>query len=118
MDDLNFKDLAEFIRRHAQLSPGKLIGPDTQFERDLGITGDDGVELLEAVEKEFEILLTRDSFDLAPNEFLFNPEGFSAFGDLIALFRRRPIPEVRSFTAGGLFDAVTKAVRERAATNL
>ena len=35
----------------------KKILPETQFERDLGLTGDDGDDLLEATEKRFQVRL-------------------------------------------------------------
>ena len=55
---------------------------ETLFEDDLGITGDDGCELLEATETHFGVSLAspeegyRCTFDLAPHEFLFHSEGF------------------------------------------
>ena len=39
---------------------GKLIVPETELERGLGITGDDGSELLEATEKQFKVAFQRD----------------------------------------------------------
>jgi hypothetical protein len=53
-----------------------------QLERDLGITGDDSVELLEAAELKFKMKFEsdrsdmRESFNLQPNEYLFNAEGW------------------------------------------
>jgi hypothetical protein len=85
----------------------------------LGITGDDGAELLEAAEKRFNVSLTdgengyRTIFKLGPNEFLFNAEGFSlgfAGGDIITLFSNpNTIQTVRSFTVGELYGAIQQA---------
>ena len=77
-----FQDLVDFVRSWAQVSPEQAIEPDTEFERDLGITGDDGGYLLEGAEKHFAIQLStkddgyRKTFDLGKNEYLFNSEGF------------------------------------------
>jgi acyl carrier protein len=114
-----FNEVADFVRDWARISAKKQITPATQFERDLGITGDDGAELLEAAEKRFNVSLTdgengyRTIFKLGPNEFLFNSEGFSlgfAGGDIITLFSNpNPIQTVRSFTVGELYGAIQQA---------
>jgi acyl carrier protein len=39
------------------LRSNKVLTADTLFEDDLGVSGDDGVDLLEAVEKEYGISL-------------------------------------------------------------
>ena len=57
------------------LHPDDRITKETQFERDLGITGDDGVLVLTEVEKAFGIKFSGRSFNLRPNEYLFNPNG-------------------------------------------
>ena len=46
-DDLTFGDFAAFVREYLSVSDRKPIRPDTRFERDLGLTGDDGNDLLE-----------------------------------------------------------------------
>jgi len=59
----------------------KKVSEETQFERDLGLTGDDGKELLEATEKRFGVTLCseeaglRETFNLGSNECLFHSEG-------------------------------------------
>ena len=52
------------------------LNPNTQLSNNLGIDGDDGVELLEAFCKEFEIQNTSE-IDLRKH---FAPEGCNAFG--------------------------------------
>lgn len=85
------------------------ICPSTQFEKDLGITGDDGVELLEAIEKHFGVAIgnnqtgVRETFKLGSNEYLFHGEGWAIpiwwFG-----FGQKPV--VRAFTVGELYSVL------------
>ena len=112
-----FDEVAEFVRRWARIPPNKPITPDTQLERDLGITGDDGGELLEAAEVQFKVNLKdgdngfRRVFELGPNEYLFNSEGFSIGSggtDMITLFTNTN-PSVGRFTVGELCEALRKA---------
>jgi acyl carrier protein len=76
-----FDEFAHFIREFSGDSADQVITPDTQFERDLGVTGDDGDDLLIATEKRFHIQLVteerslRETFNMAPNEYLFHSEG-------------------------------------------
>jgi len=110
--DLTFDQFADFVREFWHLSEGKQITPETQFERDLDLTGDDGDELLLATERRFDIKLgseetgIRETFNLEPNEFLFNSEGWGPSPrEIISLFSGGPTV-VRKFTVGELFDAV------------
>ena len=92
----------------------KTIRPETQFERDLGLTGDDGADLLVATEKRFEVVLcsegkgVRETFNLDPNEYMFHSEGFDIAPVFLTLFGREG-PKVREFTVGELYEAVKKA---------
>jgi acyl carrier protein len=111
--DLTFDEFAAWLREYWVVPNRKEISPETQFERDLGLTGDDGDDLLMATEKEFEVRLSneesglRETFDLQPNEFLFNSEGWGPSpAELISLFSSSPSPTARSFTVGELFEAV------------
>jgi acyl carrier protein len=116
METLSFDQFVSFIRTWGSVSKKKQISPETQFERDLGITGDDGSDLLIATEKQFCIRLSseesgyRETFGLEPNEYLFNSEGFgmgAGLSDLITIFNT---PTVRAFTVGELFSAVQRAM--------
>jgi acyl carrier protein len=107
-EDPSFDAICEIIRDQSQLRPEDRITPDTQFERDLGITGDDGAEILDRVPDYYEIRFTAKSFDLAPNEYLFNSEGFDIVPAFVRSLMRKPEPEVRSFTVGELYEAVLK----------
>ena len=77
----SFEEFATFVREWARIPARIEIVPETLFEDDLGITGDDGCELLQATEKHFWVCLSspedgyRRTFDLAPHEFLFHGEG-------------------------------------------
>jgi hypothetical protein len=113
--DLTFDEFAAWLREYWSVPVRKAISPETQFERDLGLTGDDGDDLLEAVEKEFEVRLgneetgVRETFSLEPNEYLFHSEGWGPSpAELISLFSNSPSPIVRSFTVGELFEAVRR----------
>lgn len=114
MTALSFDDFTQFIREYWSLSRKKVINPETQFERDLGLTGDDGDDLLEAVAKRYEIEFTSESFNLKPNEALFHDEasvlflGPAAMQTLLSLDPLRSAREIRSFTVGELYDAVLK----------
>jgi len=110
MREPSFEELVEMIREKCGFDPCKLIGPETQFERDLGVTGDDGDELLTEAEKRFGVIFTRETFDLAPDEFLFGPE--ASLGDLISLFRNRR-NKIRSFSVGELHEAIRKELSAR-----
>jgi hypothetical protein len=111
MENLQFEDLVEVIRECSGFRPDKRIYPDTQFERDLGVTGDDGEDLLEAVERRFSLKLTRESFNLEPNEYLFGSE--AAFPDLLEIFGKRPTKTLRSFTVGELFEVVRSEIEKQ-----
>jgi hypothetical protein len=106
----SFEDVADFVRGWAMVPTKRLITPGTQFERDLGITGDDGSELLEVAQERFKVNLRdvdngyRRTFNLGPDEYLFNSEGWSIG------FRSH---SVRPFTVGELCDAIQKASSTR-----
>jgi hypothetical protein len=121
MEDVTFEHLAAFIRKGSQTPQRQHITLDTQCERDLGITGEDGHQLLEAVEKRFDIEFSseqsglRETFHLGPNEFLFHSEGFELFPqELLSLPGRVSTPTVHPFTVGELYDALKKALEAKA----
>ena len=113
----SLEDVADFVRRWALVPAKQPITQHTQFERDLGITGDDGGELLQAAQDHFKVDLAdggngyRKIFNLGANEYLFNSEGFSIGSggtDMITLFTNTN-PSVRAFTVGELWEAIGKA---------
>jgi acyl carrier protein len=104
MSTLPFEDFADFIRSQCAISRKKTITAESKFEGDLGVTGDNGVDLLRATEKRFGVQLSdadhgyRSTFDLGPNEVLFHSEGwFPTQGS------------VREFKVGDLYRAVLKS---------
>jgi hypothetical protein len=115
MDDLTFGEFANCIREYWQVSDRKKVSPETQFERDLGQTGDDGNDLLVATEKRFGVTLCseetemRETFNLGPNEYLFHSEGWDPFPFRFTSLLNAVEPTVREFTVGELFEAVRKA---------
>ena len=111
--DLTFDEFAAWLHEYWSVPARRAIVPETQFERDLDLTGDDGDDLLLAAEKEFEVRLgneepgLRETFNLQPNEYLFNSEGWGPSpAELISLFSSSPSLTVRSFTVGELFEAI------------
>ena len=85
MDDAEILSrLIEFIRKSHRVSPKVKITSETLLEFDLGITGDDGVELIEAIEQEFGVSFVgldgsyREAFDLEDGQRLFHGESFGA----------------------------------------
>ncbi|WP_433967219.1 hypothetical protein [Tunturiibacter gelidiferens] len=115
MDGFSFEHFANFVRRWASVPKKKEITLETRFERDLGITGDDGSDLLSATEKELGISLSseekgyRETFNLGPKEYLFNSEGWTPW-ELTTLFGTST---VRAFTVGELYYAVRKALETK-----
>ena len=111
MEHPSFDEFAEFIRKLAKLPRKKPIAPETEFEDGLGITGDDGCELLQAVETHYGVSLSskedgyRKAFNLGPNEFLFHSEGL--LPDLLC----KPPAFVVEFTLGDLYNALKEALK-------
>jgi acyl carrier protein len=115
MNCLTFDEFAEFIREHWSVPVRKQITPDTEFERDLGLTGDDGDDLLQATEKRFGVALgseetgVRETFNLRQNEYLFHSEGLDLSPFRFTTLFGHEEPTVRRFTVGELFEAVQKS---------
>jgi hypothetical protein len=113
----SFEEFAKFIHEWAGIPTRKQIAPETLFEDDLGITGDDGCELLEETERRFGVCLSspehgyRQTFGLGPNEFLFHSEGFGpSWSDFVSLFGESSPPNIiRRFSVVELFNAVKNA---------
>ena len=115
MNQLTFDEFADFIRQYRRVPAHIKVSPDTQFERDLGLTGDDGNDLFVATEERFGVTLAseraglRELFNLRPNEYLFQAEGWDLFPFRFTSLFGGVEPIVREFTVGELFEAVTKA---------
>jgi hypothetical protein len=108
MTVVSFDHFVRFVREFGSISPKVAITRSTRFENDLGITGDDGCDLLLKTEQHFGVRLWSDTygyrhtFGLRPNEHLFHSEGF----DILGLFQQG---SVREFTVGELYDAISQA---------
>jgi hypothetical protein len=107
-----FSEFAEFVRDFACLRRDKRITEETGFEHDLGITGDDGDDLLEEVQEHFGIELTPETFNLRPKKALFHDEASillldqRAKDELLRLDPSRAEREYRPFTVGEFYGAV------------
>jgi hypothetical protein len=116
---LTFDEFARFIREYRAVPAHKEIALETQFERDLGLTGDDGDDLLLATEKQFGVALASDetgvrkTFNLEPNEYLFHSEGLELFPIEMTMLFGATAHSVREFMVGELYEAVRKAKAER-----
>jgi hypothetical protein len=53
----SFDQFVQFVREFHPIPHKMAITPATRFEYDLGITGNDGIDLLEATEKQFGVTL-------------------------------------------------------------
>lgn len=88
-----------------------VITEETRLEADLGIAGDDGVELQEEAEKRFGVSFVtegrsfKETFRLGENEYLFTAEGLDLFGvgRLIGWLKKEPRAVVRDLTVGELW---------------
>jgi acyl carrier protein len=112
-----FEEFAEFVRGFSGLSPEDEITPETRFEEDLLISGDDGWELLMATEERFKAALYskeqgyRKAFNLGPKEYLFHSE--PTLLNLLKIFGWRERGVV-TFTVGQLYAAVKAALDNQA----
>ena len=79
--DLNA--IIKLIRDFHGIPESVSIEANTKLEKELGITGDDGVELIEFLQDKMKLSFIgtdgtlSEAFDLSKNECLFNSEGFS-----------------------------------------
>lgn len=103
--DMSFENFIYFMSEFCFVDVEK-ITRDSLVEDDLGVTGDDGDELLIAIENEFGIRFAdengsiRKAFDLKEDEYLFHSEGMHLF------FRKKE--NVFPMTVGQFYDVVIK----------
>ncbi len=107
--NINIDELIDFIREHQGISEKQIIEETTQLENGLGITGDDGCELLEAIEKKFGISFVgsdgtlREAFNLKDDEYLFHSENFHFYN----FFNfNRDTEKVNLITVRQLYEAI------------
>lgn len=109
-------DVIAFIREFSGCRR-EAIDENSWLEQDLGITGDDGVELLEEAEKVFGVSFSaeqdgfREAFSLKENEYLFHSEGIDFLGIVYLCRRLRgiPAPVVCDLSVGQLHNALVEA---------
>jgi hypothetical protein len=75
-----FEDFLAFIRQDQGISRKTSLLESSLLERDLGITGDDGDDLLQAIQRKFGISFIGADFDLGEGQYLFHSEGLDLFG--------------------------------------
>jgi hypothetical protein len=108
-------EVIDFVREFTLTE--REITAQTRIEEDLGVTGDDGADLLIAAEEHFRVALCdpedgiRAVFGLGPNEYLFGPEGFDPIGlsVLVRWLRGEPKPVFRDLTVAELHEALAEA---------
>lgn len=111
---LTFENLVALIRSDQRISVSKSITEHTELERDLGITGDDGAELLIEIEKQFSLSFAgkdgtiKEVFGLGENQYLFHSEAFFPFTWLLSIFGKKEA-YVKPLTVGQLYEAAKKA---------
>jgi hypothetical protein len=118
MSDPSLLDVASFVCAWTGIGSEFVVCSETRLEADLGVTGDDSEELLNAVAKKFGVELAntndgyRATFSLSPNEYLFSSEGFDlpGIGPLIGRICGNPNHVVRDLTVGQLHTAIVRAV--------
>lgn len=117
---VSLDELIALVREHQGISPKQAITESSLLENDLGITGDDGCELLQAVERKFGISFAgadgslRDAFGLSEGQFLFHSEGMNLFWLIERLCGREP-ENVKAITIGDLYRAICRAKENRVA---
>lgn len=104
------EEVIEFVREFSG-DHKSVITEHTRLDADLGITGDDGVELLEDAEKKFGVSFVteersfQETFGLGDNEYLFNSEGLDllGIGRLVSWLRKEPRSVVKDLSVGELW---------------
>ncbi len=114
MNEVSIDDLITLICAHQGVSSKTKITIETRLEEDLGITGDDGCELLEEIQRRFSVSFAgadgslRAAFQLEKDEYLFHSEGTGLFR-LFAKLLGHDIEKVRPLTVGQLHQAILAA---------
>jgi len=116
----SFDEFASFVRENQGISPKRAILPTTLIEKDLGITGDDGDELLLAIQRHFAVSFVgpdgsiRKAFGLNEGQFLFHGEAVSAFYLLARLFGGKlQSDNVVPITMGQLYEVTCRIFTEQ-----
>ena len=113
----SFDAVAAFVRQFAGLRQKHVVEPSTRCDADLGITGDDGDDLLKEASSYFRVQLAhpvegyRKTLGLAADEYLFHSEGLDLLGvsAIIRWLQKESLPRVRDLTVGELHNAIVRA---------
>jgi hypothetical protein len=106
-------EVVAFVREFTRAGRSTAVSGNTRIEADLGITGDDGSELLATAEERFGADFgddLRTAFRLGPEEFLFHSEGTPIPGaDVLSRWLTgSPRPNVRDLTVDELHQAILR----------
>ena len=111
-------EVIAYIRESQGITEAKAITDATLLERDLGITGDDGSELLEDLQKWFGVSFAgadgtlREAFGLEKDEYLFHSEGVSLLLMIANLFGFS-IEKVKPLSVGQLHHVILERKERR-----
>lgn len=120
-----FQEVETFVRHFAGLRQNHVVEPASRLEADLGITGDEGDDLLQGASRQFGVQLAdpvlgyRSTFGLAHDEYLFHGEGLDllGIGAIIRWIRKEPRPRVRDLTMAELHNAILRSGATEAPRN-
>jgi len=90
------EELQEFISQFCGIKKAR-IKPDVRLVKDLGIDGDDGIELILAYAKKFRV----DVSNFMATDY-FNPEGDTVLPFLARFLLNRPQPIIKVLTINHL----------------
>lgn len=105
----SFEDLAEVVRDSARLKQDERIDPDTQFLRDLNITGKHGLEPLKAVERHYGIGFKPELYEQTQTEGLIRSEDTDE-SPVIQSLLGSSAPTGHPFTVGQLYKAALQGL--------
>jgi len=100
----SFDELAEVIAEVTGVDRSR-ITPSARLEQDLGVTGDDGVELLQALAKKFGTDFDRPDHG---GRYLFGAEGFDPISPILLRLLGRSSATVIPITVGDLHLAAVR----------
>jgi hypothetical protein len=106
----SLEDLAKVIRDSGRLKRDKRIDPDTQVCRDLGISGNDGAKLLNAIEGHYQIGFKPELYDRIESARSIHGEDRDESPVIQSLFGGS-FSEQPPFTVGQLYKVVLQELR-------
>ena len=104
MRRISFTEFAAFVAQVAGVEP-RQITPASEMERDLGVTGDDGIDLLVAIAQQYGTDFDRPHHG---GRYLFHSEGIDLVGPVVRRLIGRSSSKVIPLTAGDLHLAVLR----------